>query len=61
MNFPCGDLGAGYQESGFPRGARVANVIAIFRRELQGTFGHPLAYVVLTAFLALVSDRKSVV
>jgi ABC-2 type transport system permease protein len=33
----------------------VSNVYAIFRRELAGFFGHPLAYIVLTLFVLLLS------
>ncbi len=33
----------------------MSNVVAIFRRELAGTFGHPLAYIALFLFVALVS------
>lgn len=33
----------------------MGNVVAIFRRELVGFFGHPLAYIVLTLFLLLLS------
>ncbi len=31
------------------------NVFAIFRRELAGFFGHPLAYIVLTLFVSLLA------
>ena len=33
----------------------MTNVAAIFRRELAGYFGHPLAYIVLTVFLLSVA------
>jgi ABC-2 type transport system permease protein len=31
----------------------VGNVVAIFRREMRGFFGHPLAYIALTVFLLM--------
>src|SRR5687767_14620075 len=37
------------------RERRLHNVLAIFRRELWGFFGHPIAYIVLTLFLLLLS------
>jgi ABC-2 type transport system permease protein len=37
------------------RGNDVSNVAAIFRRELAGFFGHPLAYIVLTLHLGLLT------
>lgn len=33
----------------------MSNVAAIFRRELQGFFGHPLAWIVLTLFISILA------